>query len=306
MRRPIYVVDSFSGTAFGGNPAGVLLDGAELTDAQLAKVAAEMRHSETAFVLPARDPAASFHLRWLTPKAEVQFCGHATLAAIAVMVEEARRLRVAERGVVKTAFTSRAGLLRVELSRDAGRKLRIRFETPATAFQPTPVSERLLSSLGLIAEVLDPTFAPRRAGVSAGSEGNLYICLRERENLTRAKCDPAALQDALSEAQAFGVVLFVRSPATGVDAAMRCFFPDQLDGSGEDPVTGSAAGQLACLLQEVLPEILPRSLVFSQGTELGRPGRVEIDVRPETTPGQIRAWIGGEFSVVLRGELDLR
>jgi PhzF family phenazine biosynthesis protein len=306
MRRPIYVVDSFSGTAFGGNPAGVLLDGADLSEAQLAKIAAEMRHSETAFVLPSRDPAATFHLRWLTPKAEVQFCGHATLAAIAVMVEEAKRLRVPERGIVKTAFTSRAGLLRVELSRDEQKKLRIRFETPASSFQQTPVSERLLSSLGLIAEVLDPTFAPRQAATTPGSEGNLYICLREREHLARAKCDPAALHDALAEAKSWGVVLFSRSPAPGVDAAVRCFFPDQLDGSGEDPVTGSAAGQLACLLQDVLPEDLPRSLAFTQGTELGRPGRVEIDVRPEATPGQIRAWIGGEFTVVLRGELDLR
>ena len=227
-------------------------------------------------------------------------------AAIAVMAEEAQRLRVPESGTAKFSFSSRAGLLRAELSRDLSRKLRIRFETPKSAFEATPVSERMLSALGLISEVLDPSFLPRRAVQSASSEGNLYLCLRSRDDLARARCDPAALQDALGEAKAGGAVLFVRAPDEGIDAAVRCFFPDQLDGSGEDPVTGSAAGQLACLMQEVQPELLPRSLVFTQGNELGRPGRVEIEVRPELTPGDIRAWIGGAFTVVLRGELDLR
>ena len=118
MRRPIYVIDSFSTGPFTGNPAAVLLDGSTLSDAQLQQIAFEMRHSETAFVLPARDPAASFHLRWLTPKAEVRFCGHATLAALAVMAGEAGRIRVPEKGTARFTFSSKAGLLRAEVSRD--------------------------------------------------------------------------------------------------------------------------------------------------------------------------------------------
>ncbi len=226
------------------------------------------------------------------------------------MADEAQRLRVPEKGIVRTAFTSRAGLLRVELSRDEKKKLKIRFETPPVAFEQTAVSDKLLAALGLIAEVLDPTFAPRRAQITEGSEGNIYICLRDRDALARVRPDPAALADALHDAargnKSHGVVLFSRAPHPGVDAALRCFFPDHLGDSGEDPVTGSACGQLACLLQEVLPELLPRALVFTQGDELGRPGRVEIDVRPEAQPGQLRAWVGGAFAVVLRGELELR
>jgi PhzF family phenazine biosynthesis protein len=314
MRRPIYVVDSFSSRAFAGNPAGVLLDGTGLPDAQLQQIASEMRHSETAFILPSRDPHASFHLRWLTPKAEVRFCGHATLAALAVMADEAKRIRVPEKGLVRCAFTCKAGLLRAELSRDENKRLRIRFETPGVSFEQTAVSERLIAALGLVPEVLDPTFAPRRALIAEGVEGNIYIALRDRDALSRARCDPPALHDALEQAKAHGAVLFVRAPEEGpegqpegrIDAALRCFFPAHLGDSGEDPVTGSACGQLACLLQDVLPEILPRSLVFTQGDEVGRPGRVEIDVRPEPQPGVVRAWIGGAFTVVLRGELELR
>jgi PhzF family phenazine biosynthesis protein len=309
MKRQIFVVDSFSGKAFAGNPAGVLLDGAALTDAQLQQIAAEMKHSETAFILPARDPQASFHLRWLTPKAEVRFCGHATLAALAVMANEAQRIRVPGTGTTRFLFSSLAGLLRAELSRDENKKLKIRFETPAAQFEQTPVAEKLLASLGLMSELLDPTFSPRRSIPGTGVEGNLYLCLREHDALTRAKCDPAALADAMHEAKVHGAVLFVRAHqenlGSGVDAALRCFFPEHLGGSGEDPVTGSACGQLGLLLQEVTPEIMPRELVFSQGDELHRPGRVHVEVRPENQPGRITAWIGGDFTVLLRGELDL-
>src|SRR5207302_5826552 len=81
MKRPCYVVDAFSDRPLLGNSAGVVLDGRELPTAQMQRIAAELKHSETAFPLPAREPQAAFHLRWFTPAAEVRFCGHATLAA---------------------------------------------------------------------------------------------------------------------------------------------------------------------------------------------------------------------------------
>jgi predicted PhzF superfamily epimerase YddE/YHI9 len=80
-------------------------------------------------------------------------------------------------------------------------------------------------------------------------------------------------------------------------------------------VTGSAAGQLGALIQTVLPEALPRRLVFTQGDELGRPGRIEVEVRldskqsmgaiPPVVPSEVRAFIGGNAVTILRGELEL-
>src|SRR5438045_4671138 len=115
MRRPCYVVDSFAAQALAGNPAGVLLDGADLDSRSMQKIAGELKHSETAFPLPAREPTAALHLRWFTPASEVAFCGHATLAAFHVLVEEARRIRVAERGITRTSFTCKSDMLRVAL-----------------------------------------------------------------------------------------------------------------------------------------------------------------------------------------------
>ena len=59
------------------------------------------------------------------------------------------------------------------------------------------------------------------------------------------------------------------------------------------------------LIQMLLPEALPRRLSFTQGDEMGRPGRVEVEVRPDAEPGKVRGWIGGNATTVLRGELQL-
>lgn len=299
MRKPCYVVDAFTATPLAGNPAGVVLEAADLPSSRLQRIAAELRHSETAFPLPARDPLAQLHLRWFTPETEVAFCGHATLAALHVLVEEAQRIRVPDGKTTHLAFTCKAGKLRAELSRDEG-VLRILIETPRCGFEPQPVDAEVLAALGLVPEVLDPKLLPRR---SVSPEPNFWLAVRDRETLARVRPDAAALVEAGRRLNVVGFCAFVEHPAAGVDAAVRCFFPAQ--GILEDPVTGMAAGQLGALLQDVLPEQLPRRLVFTQGDELQRPGRVAVEVRPEAEPGQVRAWIGGRATVVLRGELDL-
>ncbi len=299
MRRACYVVDAFTSQALAGNAAGVLLDGAELDAKSMQRIAAELKHSETAFPLPAREPTAALHLRWFTPAAEVAFCGHATLATFHVLVEEARRIRVPEHGITRTAFTCKSGKLNVELSRHEGR-LRIRIETPASRFEPMQLSGEVITALGLVPEVLDPKIAPQKSAIL---EGNLYVALRDREALARCKPDAAALEALGKQLGVAGYVVYVLNPKPGVDAAVRCFFPGY--GIVEDPVTGSAAGQLGALIQNALPEIMPRRLVFTQGDEMGRPGVVEVEVRPEAEPGRVRGWIGGRAVTVLRGELDL-
>jgi PhzF family phenazine biosynthesis protein len=294
------VVDAFSAEPLAGNSAGVLLDGADLESRVLQRVANELKHSETAFPLPARDPLSALHLRWFTPEAEVAFCGHATLAAFHVLVEEARRIRVADHGVTRTSFTCRSGKLNVELSRGAGRKLRILIETPASKFEPMQVPAEVVTALGLVPEALDPKSPPQKSAIL---EGNLYLAVRDRDALARCRPDAPALVALGKQLGVAGFVVYSVNPKAGVDAAVRCFFPGY--GILEDPVTGSAAGQLGVLLQDALPEAMPRKLVFTQGDEMNRPGRVEVEVRPESEPGRVRGWIGGNAVTVLRGEMDL-
>lgn len=300
MKRPCYVVDAFSGRALAGNSAGVVLDARDLGTADLQRIAGELKHAETAFPLPAREPQAAFHLRWFTPYSEVRFCGHATLAALHVLALEAQRIRVPAHGTARVSFTCRAGLLRAELSRHDG-KLRALFETPPARFEERTVDGALLAALNLVPEMLDPHLAPHRALIE---EGNLYLCLRDREALARVRGDAGALPAFAERLGVVGFVPFARSPKPGVDAALRALFADH--GVSEDPVTGSASGHLALLLQQLAPAEVPRKLLFTQGDEMGRPGQVEIELRPESNPKDLRAWITGPATITLRGELDIR
>jgi len=104
MEVPIFLVDAFTTSCFGGNPAAICLlpaaaSGATYSDLLLQSVAAEMNLSETAFVQPLQQPRADggdplsafregrhFGLRWFTPTNEVALCGHATIAAAAVLL----------------------------------------------------------------------------------------------------------------------------------------------------------------------------------------------------------------------------
>lgn len=300
MRLPVYVVDAFSDRAFGGNPAGVVLDGADLPAEQMQRIAAEMKHSETAFPTPARRNAGTdFHLRWFTPASEVRFCGHATLATLHVLVEEAKRIAVPDGGTTTVRFGCKAGVQRVELSREQG-ALRILFETPPTRFRPQLVPGEVLAAMNVVPEALDPRIPPHKAETE---EGNLYLCVRDREALARMRPDARPLHAAGQKLGVAGFVPFTLEPKQGIDAALRAFFP--FYGIDEDPVRGSACGHLALLLQQFVPHALPRRLTFRQGDEVGRPGRIDIELRADEGPYPVRAYVGGAATVIVRGELEV-
>src|SRR5262245_61212078 len=107
------VIDAFTSQPFRGNPAGVCFLDAEVTDAWMLAVAAELKHAETAFLAARSD--GSYGLRWFTPATEVPLCGHATLASAHALFETGRL------GASDTAtFHTLSGELRAR-SRDDGR-----------------------------------------------------------------------------------------------------------------------------------------------------------------------------------------
>src|SRR5229473_2766777 len=104
MAIPYYHVDAFTDELFAGNPAGVCILSAFLADSIMQKIAAENKHSETAFVVPRAD--GDFDLRWFTPTIEDDLCGHATLASAYV-------LALRKHNVWPVRFHTRAGMLTV-------------------------------------------------------------------------------------------------------------------------------------------------------------------------------------------------
>src|SRR5207244_222675 len=129
--------DAFTSEPFGGNPATVVLDHGE--DRWMQRVAAEMRHSETAFVR-ARDAGGRFDLRWFTPEVEVDLCGHATLASAHVLFETGR---LAPDAVA--VFHTRGGELRATREADGA----VQLDFPAAPPTPCDAPAGLLDALDI-------------------------------------------------------------------------------------------------------------------------------------------------------------
>jgi len=207
---PYFVVHAFTDTVFGGNPAGVCPLESWLDEQLMQRIAAENRLSETAFFVAGED---GYDLRWFTPAAEVDLCGHATLASAFVLFEE---LGLEGEGI---RFSSRSGPLTVWR---AGQALVMDF--PSRPASPIAPPEALLAGLG------------RTPSETLQSRDLLAVFASEHEVRS---IDPDL--DALASLDCTGVI--VTAPGEDVDFVSRFFAPRV--GVPEDPVTGSAHCTLA-------------------------------------------------------------
>ncbi|MEU7555460.1 PhzF family phenazine biosynthesis isomerase [Streptomyces sp. NPDC044571] len=217
------IVDAFTDRPFGGNPAGVLLlDGAFPPDAWLRQVAAEVNLSETAFALPL--PAgedADWALRWFTPTAEVDMCGHATLATAHVLTAAGLA-----RGLIR--FRARCGILTAEAAADGT----ITLDFPTSSLTPVATVPAVQHALGAdIVSVHD----------TSAHIGDLVVELADERTVRELRPDFAALRGYARR----GVIVTAAAedPSRGYDFVSRGFFPAL--GIDEDPVTGSAHTALA-------------------------------------------------------------
>jgi len=213
MTLPLFIVDAFTDRPFSGNPAGVVLLPGPADPGWMQSVAAELRHSETAF-LHASDAAGrgAWALRWFTPAAEVRLCGHATLAAAHVLwsAGQANAAAAVEFDTASGRLTARRHHELVELNFPA---------QPATA---APAPPGLLESVGV-----EPT--------AVASNGTDWLLELADEPTVLAVTPDFG---RLAEVDARGVMITAASQRPGADFVSRWFGPAV--GVDEDPVTGSA------------------------------------------------------------------
>jgi PhzF family phenazine biosynthesis protein len=205
MEIPIYQVDAFTGQVFSGNPAAVCPLREWLPAELMQKIASENNLSETAFFVPEGD---GYRIRWFTPAAEVDLCGHATLASAYVF------FTFIETAASQIRFASRSGPLRVARS---GEMLTMDF--PSQPPVPCTAPPALISSLGR---------TPREV---LSSED--YFVVYEKEDDVRSLNPDMA---GLGSLDLRGVI--VTAPGSDADFVSRFFAPAL--GIPEDPVTGSA------------------------------------------------------------------
>jgi PhzF family phenazine biosynthesis protein len=209
MRLRQYQIDAFATRVFEGNPAAVCLLESWLDDRLLQAIASENNLSETAFLVPSD---RGFQLRWFTPVAEVDLCGHATLASAHVLFE------ILGFSGKRITFETRSGDLVVE---SQGGLLTMNF--PARPPVPAAISAVLVAGLG---------HGPEEVWVA-----NHYIAVFADEDIVRAIAPDFV---KLQELDRCGVI--VTAPGREVDFVSRFFAPKI--GIPEDPVTGAAHCEL--------------------------------------------------------------
>ena len=261
-------VDAFTGEAFHGNPAAVVVLPRFPADAWMQAVAAEMNLSETAFLVarPGSVPTApAFDLRWFTPAVEVRLCGHATLASAWALWHDGHAADGTE-----IVFHSRSGLLRA--SRREGW---IELDFPATPPREAEPPPGLAEALGV---------TPRWVG---RSRFDVVVEAADEATVRALRPDFGRLRDV----EARGVmVTAVAAPGSGHDFVSRFFAPAV--GIDEDPVTGSAHCSLAPLWAERLGRA---ELVAYQASPRG--GTLRLRVEGD------RVVLGGQAVPTARGEL---
>ncbi len=209
MKTPIYQVDAFADEAFKGNPAAVCLLSAPRNDVWMQNLAAEMNLSETAFVY---EEDGGTRLRWFTPQAEVDLCGHATLASAHVLWESGKL------GAQDAArFQTRSGELTAERK---GQWIELNF--PAQPPEASDAKKELEEALGTRI-------------VYAGFNGSDFLAEVENADAVR-KLQPDLKRVAALPAR--GICATSSSDAEEFDFVSRFFAPGI--GVDEDPVTGSA------------------------------------------------------------------
>ncbi|GAA2947676.1 MULTISPECIES: PhzF family phenazine biosynthesis protein [Streptomyces] len=264
-RTEVLRYTAFSADPDGGNPAGVVLDATGLDDAAMLAVAADLGYSESAF-LTASDGHGGHTIRYFSPKAEVPFCGHATVATA---------LALAERdGPGELVFTTAAGAVPVAVTGD-GDELRATLtsvEPHVTDIGPDDLTEAL-AALGWPASDLDPALPPRIAYAGAR---HLVVAAATRERLARLDYDFARLEALMRRLDLTTLQLVWRESARVFH--VRDPFP--VGGVVEDPATGAAAAAFGAYARTL--SLVPDDAVLTlhQGADMGRPGTLTVELRP--------------------------
>lgn len=259
MEFKLFQVDAFAERVFEGNPAAVVPLPEWPDDDLLRAIANENNLSETAFFVARGD---GYQLRWFTPEAEVDLCGHATLASAHVLFEH---LGFSGEEIV---FESRSGPLRVRRS-DMGLEL----DFPAGRSREIGIPAGMCEALGV---------KPRQA-----FEGDDCMAIFGCEDDIRALSPDFR---ALLRMPGRGVI--ATAPGDEVDFVSRCFFPKlRVD---EDPVTGSAHCQMAPFWAERLDKNV---LVARQVSARGGTVRCRVAGERVMLGGRAVDYLAGTISV---------
>ena len=275
-----YIVDAFADKPFGGNPAGVVLleDDAFPEEELMLNIAAELRYSETAFVR--RHSAQEFTVRYFTPKAEVELCGHATIASFYLL--HGKGLASGQ-----CLCHTKAGDLLIQ----AGEKVMMQMVTPCIV-KTLAETEAVYRALGV--DCCRPSMPVQK--VYAGLP-DLMVPIADVATLQSLQPDMEAVKEVTRRHEAVSIHAFAFG-GDGYTAHVRDFAP--LYDIPEESATGTANASLTYYLQQNGYLGAEAECAFVQGEAMGRPSVVATRIQAD---GSI--FVGGTATVVAEGILHV-
>ncbi len=284
-------VDAFTARPFFGNPVAVVLGADRLSSQEMQRIAAWTNLSETTFVLKPTIPGPAYRLRIFTPTNELPFAGHPTIGSCHAVVE-AGIVTPADGRLVQECG---AGNLPLRIT-DAGGERWIHVEAPEAVLvaEFPELAPAISHALG---RAVAATPAP-----TAFRNGPSWLFVRCEKESEVASLAPnlSAVADLSLQHSVSGIAAFSFGESGDFAIHIRCFAP--AFGVPEDPVTGSANAALpAYLAHHGLLDRLGRDYLATQGTELGRDGRVRVRVLDDRG----RSEIGGQAVTAIDGELRI-
>ncbi len=274
----LHQTDAFTTKLFGGNPAGVVTDANGLTDETMKNIAREMNLSETAFVLKPTKKAADVKLRYFTSgKAEVKFCGHATIAAL---YEIARNglFGTEKSGIYSFFIETNAGVLEMDIIKKSHEDISVQFTAPQVSLETYKSQYKTCAKRFGISERVMDTRYPVMIDTNLHY---LYIVIKSLQDLGSLAFDFQLIKENFKDE---GVVVFcLLTPETfekGNTVHARGLAP--LVGVPEDPFTGSMQAGLATYATKngIVAENTAKILT-EQGHFIGRPGYATIEKKED-------------------------
>jgi len=295
-----YIADAFTEEVFGGNPAGVVLldEGSDFPDDErMRQTAAELRYSETAFIK--KLSPNEFQLRYFTPAAEVDLCGHATIATFSVLLKtgaiEDNQEYVNHTLAGNLTIKVQHGFVMMEMAKPEF----------IQKIESEEALDRLYSVMGLSYEPLAAQYDCSQYVrllpliLSTGLP-DIIMPVKDRAALEAIQPDFPALSALSEQYRVTGVHAFTLDREDyGVTAYCRNFAP--LYDIDEEAATGTSNGALTYYLftHQLIPD--GKECTFIQGEAMGRPSKIHSHIRRDGE--EIQVQVGGNAVILAQGEI---
>lgn len=262
----------------GGNPAGVVLNADDLSYAEKLKIAQAVGYSETAFV--SKDAEVDFEVSFFTVTDEVDFCGHATLAAFSTLFSK----KLISAGKYKQR--TKAGILAVNVDNNG----HVVMEQACPTYLQTFKYKNIANLIGIPLDILSSTKLPVKV-ISTGLHD--VIVPVPLGCLDKLQVDNEKLSEFCEKHNLIGMHVFeLNNSDSEFTASCRNFAP--LLGIPEESATGSSSGALACYLaKHVFKDKESHDFIFEQGRAMGCGSRLSASVQLENAQVS-KVEVGGE------------